>query len=225
MRSKPQTYERRLDVRALMVVADLFGRGYQQRQLVGRCEIPATGPAIIAANHTSGLDPLAIQSTCPRPITWVMTSEFYDLPSLKWFLEHVEMIRIDREAHDTKAWRQALRVLGDGRVVGVFPEGRIETERSLMPFGVGVATMALRGKADIHPVFIDGRQRRTPMLEAYLTPQTPMIAWGKPISVTAGNKRRRPQELTDELAASIRSLQETHTARRMKGRSLLGNAT
>ena len=218
----PPAFEKRLDVRSLMVLASVFGRGYQRREMPRPCPIPATGPAVIAANHTSGLDPLAIQSTCPRPIVWVMTSEFYDLPSLRWFLKHVEMIRIDRESNDAAPWRQALRVLGEGRVVGVFPEGRIERTRELMPFGVGVSTMALRGNADLFPVYLDGRQRNTPMLEAYLWPQTPMIAWGDPIRVaTDGGKRRRAKELTDDLQATIEAMRQKHEARRAKGRSVV----
>ena len=203
-----------------MGVAGLFGR-YQGRQVVGTCPVPPTGPAILASNHTSGLDPLAIQSALKRPVTWIMTSDFYDLPSLRWFLQHVEMIRIDRNASDPKPWRDALRVLSQNRVVGVFPEGRIERTPDLLPFGVGVATMALRAKADIYPVYLDGRQRNTPMLTAYLTPQTPMVVWGQPITIASGGKRRRPQALTDELYATIDALRQKHAARRAKGKSLL----
>ncbi len=95
-------FERRPDVRAMMVVAvALRQRLPPPRAGRARCMIPQTGPAVIASNHTSGLDPIMIQASCPRPITWVMTAEFYDLPSLKWFLEHVEMIRIDRTTRDT----------------------------------------------------------------------------------------------------------------------------
>ena len=222
MRDDLPSFERRLDVRALMGLAGIFGRGYQRREVVGTCQIPKSGPAVIAANHTSGLDPLAIQSACPRPITWVMTSDFYDKPALKWFLRHTQMIRIDQDAHDTGAWRQALRILGEGRIVGVFPEGRIEKTRELMPFGVGVSTMALRGNADLYPVYLDGRQRNTPMLEAYLWPQTPMVAWGEPIKVASdGGKRRRAKELTEELQATIEAMRQKHEAVRTKGRSVV----
>jgi 1-acyl-sn-glycerol-3-phosphate acyltransferase len=221
--SRPD-FERRRDFRAIWVVAGVFGRAFQRRTIVPghTCPIPLHGPAVIAANHTSGLDPIMIQSTCPRLITWVMTAEFYDLPSLNWFLKYVKMIRIDRTTRDTSAWKLALEALGRNQVVGVFPEGRIARTRDLLPFEDGVSTMASRGGSDIYPVYLDGLQRSTPMLDAYLTPQHPLVAWGRKVPIrTADDKRRKPREITAELKGRIDGLRQTHVGPRMKGRSLI----
>ncbi|MEM7806921.1 MAG: lysophospholipid acyltransferase family protein [Planctomycetota bacterium] len=217
-------FEDRLDVRVLMVLTSLFGRSWQRREVPPghACTVPLSGPAVIAANHTAGLDPIAIQSTCPRPIIWVMTAEHFDNPALRGFLTHVEMIRIDRTKRDAGAWRQALGALDRGHVVGVFPEGRIERTDDLMPFEDGLATMASRADVDIYPAYLDGRQRNTPMLSTYLMPQTPLVAWDGVVRVRdERGKRRKPRQITSDVVRAVESLKSKLEARRRKGKSLL----
>ena len=215
-------FERRRDYQAIRHFIALYGRAFQRREQHNRCPIPLTGPVLIAANHTAGLDPIAVQSTCPRPITWVMTSDFYDLPALKWFMQYTQMVRIERGANDSGAWREAMRVLGEGRVVGVFPEGRIETEDALLPFDPGIALLATRGKADIYPVYIDGRQRGAKMLSTYLQPQSPSLAWGEPVRLDdVGKGRGRLETLTAKVQEEVERLRARYPATRRAGKPLL----
>ena len=216
------TFEPRPDVRALMALVGLYGRAFHGRRVLRPCPIPATGRALIAANHTAGLDPIAIQSACPRPIVWVMTREYYDLPVLRPFLEHCEMIPIDRGGRDSAAWRSALRMLDAERLVGVFPEGRIEKTRELMPLQTGVALLAKRGRADLYPVYVDGLQRGVDMLPAYFGQQRPTIAWGEPFSPgDSGGGRGGLQAATDELRDRLLDLAQRFPSPRRRGRSML----
>lgn len=200
----------------------LYGRAYQQLHQHTPCPLPPRGPALIAANHTAGLDPSIIQAACTRRIMWLMTREFYDLPQLQWFFRWTDMIPIQVSGRDSRAWREAIRQLRLGRIVGVFPEGRIERRRELMPFQTGVALLAIRGEANIYPVYVDGRQRNSAMLHSYLVPQHPSIAWGQPISVARTNPNRQTlRALTDQLEARMRHLQDRYPAPRRRGKSLL----
>lgn len=218
-----EAYEQRADFRAIKAFVGLYGRAFQQRRVLAPCTVPATGPALIASNHTSGLDPIMIQSTCPRPIVWIMTREYYDLPVLRPFLEYVQMVPIDRGGRDSRAWRDALRMLKKGRVVGVFPEGRIEKTKDLLPFQTGVALLAVRGGVDIYPVYLDGLQRQTDMLKTYLEPQHPTVAWGErlPVDKSLGSDRVTLQRLTDELTARVLAIKGSFSSIRRKGRSIL----
>ena len=218
-----EAYEYNKGFRAIHGFVGLYGRAFQRRKVLTPCPIPARGPALIASNHTAGLDPIMIQSTCPRPIVWIMTREYYDLPALRPFLSWVQMIPIDRGGRDSKAWREALRMLKKGRVVGVFPEGRIEKTPDLLPFQSGVAMLAIRGKADFYPVYLDGRQRKVDMLQTYLQPQSPSVAWGEPMPVERGlpSDRETLQRVTDELQARVEALRQSHRSPRRRGRSIL----
>jgi 1-acyl-sn-glycerol-3-phosphate acyltransferase len=220
----PTAFEQRTDIRLLQGVVGLYGRAFHRRTLGRACRLPAHGPAVVAANHTAGLDPVVIQSTCPRPIIWIMTREFYDLPVLKPFLKHVRMIPIDRGGRDSRAWREALRILGEGGVVGVFPEGRIEKSRQLLPLQNGVALLARRGRADLFPVYLDGLQRNTDMLRTYLTPQHPHISWGpcvKAGGTGARSERRDLDTVTAQLDCELRTLADEHPAPYVKGHPML----
>lgn len=200
----------------------LYARAFHQLHQHTRCPIPHSGPALIAANHTSGLDPAIIQAACPRRIHWLMTREFYDMPHLQWFFTWTRMIPIERAARDSKAWREAIRQLRLGRVVGVFPEGRIERQRQQFPFQPGVALLAIRGASDLFPVYLDGLQRDTPMLHTYIMPQHPSLAWGSPIPAARCNPNRRTlHQLTEALERRIGAMRRRYGAPRVRGRSLL----
>lgn len=213
--------ESSLQVQVLRGVARIYGKAFQQVEAKTPCPVPASGPALVAANHTSGLDPLAIQSTCPRPIYWVMTRDYYDRPGLRWFFEWTRMIPIDRLGKDAAAWRVALRRLREGFVIGVFPEGRIETERKLLPFQPGIALLAARAGADIHPVYLDGLQRRQSMIRSFLEPQYPSVAWGEPVRVGRATGRRELAGAAERLQATMEALERQCPALRHRGRSLL----
>lgn len=125
-----------MDLYAIRHFVNLYGRAWQGRRILARCPLPSVGPAIVAANHTAGLDPAVLQSTAPRPITWIMTADFYDKPAIRWFCRYARMIRVDRASRDPGAWREAIKVLKEGRIVGVFPEGRIERTGELLPLSL-----------------------------------------------------------------------------------------
>lgn len=222
MRNEPDIRSRRWDYRLVFGLTRIYGLGYHQLHQHTPCPIPREGPALIVSNHTAGLDPTLIQAACPRPIVWLMTREFYDLPRMRWFFEWSRMIPIDVAGHDSRAWREAIRALKQGLVVGVFPEGRIERERSLLPFQTGVSLLALRGGATFYPVYLDGLQRNTPMLETYLLPQYPSVAWGPPLA-TRGIRttRNNLERLTSELQGRVAELEARYPSPRRRGKSLL----
>ena len=87
--------------------------------------LPRSGPAIVVANHVSGLDPLLLVSASRRPLRFIVAREQYRRPELKWLLRAMGCIPVDRERQPQKALRHALRSLREGEVVALFPEGRI----------------------------------------------------------------------------------------------------
>jgi 1-acyl-sn-glycerol-3-phosphate acyltransferase len=149
----------------------LFARVYHRLDVLSPCQLPRTGPAILVCNHTSPTDPLFIQAVCLRPIVWMMAKEYYDLPGMNWVYRQIEAIPVARSGRDMAATREALRALKHGRILGIFPEGKIEPAHDLLPFQTGIALLAAKAKAEIFPTYLDGTQRGKSMVDSVLRPQ------------------------------------------------------
>jgi len=203
---KPRT-EDRLGIRLLHLADKLLARVWHHTIVRKRSPLPDKGPAILVCNHTSGLDPLLIQSVVPRVIVWMMAKEYYDIKALTWVFKMIEAIPVDRFARDAASVRAALRQLKDGRILGVFPEGRIERTRDLLPFQTGVALLAIRTGVTVYPAFLDGTQRNKSMLGGILWPNRATLAFGPPVEFDRSSTSRENLELaTHKIKAAVQAL-------------------
>jgi 1-acyl-sn-glycerol-3-phosphate acyltransferase len=183
-----------------------FTSRYHDLRVLTPCPIPEAGGAIIACNHTSSLDPVPLQAACPRMITWMMAREYANLPGLRWFLRAIEPILVERSGRDMAATRAALRALKDGKILGLFPEGRIETSHDLLEFQTGVALLAMKARVPVYPAYLDGDQRRKGMVEALLVPQRMTLAFGPAVDIDYDAEGRegleaQTQRIRDAVAA------------------------
>src|SRR5205085_12238104 len=111
----------------LVTVGVLFRAGIRLR-VVGVDRIPPAGPAILAANHVSPLDPIAVALAAARrgrTIRYLTASEAYDIPVIGWGLRRFRQIPIRRGARDRAAVEDAASVIRNGALAGIFPEGRL----------------------------------------------------------------------------------------------------
>jgi 1-acyl-sn-glycerol-3-phosphate acyltransferase len=188
--------------RALHACDRLFARIYHRLDVLSPCRLPRQGPAILVCNHTSPMDPIFIQSVCPRPIVWMMAKEYYELTGLNWIYRQVEAIPVARSGRAMAATRDAMRALKNGRILGVFPEGKIELTRQLLPFQTGISLIAAKANAEIFPAYLDGTQRGKSMVAAVLRPQHARIAFGPGLGKKIDSDSREALE-----QATIRSQQ------------------
>lgn len=89
----------------------------------GAENVPLTGGLLVAANHISNLDPPLLGVALPRPVSYMAKKELFELPVLGQVLPRLHAFPVDRQAGGTAALRAALRLIKDGRCVGIFPEG------------------------------------------------------------------------------------------------------
>lgn len=120
-------------------------------------ELPEQGPAILVANHISGLDPLLLIAASPRPLRFIIAAEQYHRFGFTWLFHAVGCIPVDREGRPERAFRAALKALEEGEVVALFPHGTIhldnEPPRRLKPGAVRLAQLA---RCPITPVRLEG---------------------------------------------------------------------
>lgn len=206
----PGRPEDRLAIRLLQAFDVCFARIYHRVNVVSPQRLPKQGPAILICNHISGLDPMLIQSVCPRLIVWMMAREYYEIPVLKSIFRTVEAIPVDRGGRDLAATRSALRALEAGRLLGVFPEGRIEKTRDLLPFQTGVALMAVKAGVPVYPVYLDGTQRGKTMPQAFAYPNVAAIAFGPEVGFDRSSTSKEVlQAATDRFVEAIQRLKTT----------------
>lgn len=179
-RSRP---ENRPIIRLLQAVDVCYARIFHRLEVRTPCPLPREGPAILVCNHTSGLDPMLVQSVCPRLITWMVAKEYVELPVLRWVFRTIRVIPVDRSGRDIAATRAAMRALKDGRVLGVFPEGRIETNHDLLPFQTGAAMMAIKMDVPVFPAYLDGTQRGEEILASFLSRSLATLTFGPAVTL------------------------------------------
>ena len=133
-------------------------RHFQKLRVDGLEHVPSTlGPngLLIVSNHVAGLDPVAIQSTTPFPIRWLMSAEMM-VPSLAWMWRRLRIIPVCFDSRDASALKTAIAHLAEGGVLGIFPEGAIERPpRQLRPFSGGLRLILARSKAPVLVAAID----------------------------------------------------------------------
>lgn len=185
----------------------IFTRCYHHVEVLSPPQIPKSGSAILISNHISGLDPLVIQSALNRPVAWMMAREYYEIGGLRWLFELIEAIPVERSGKDLAAMRAALRALESGRVLGVFPEGRIEVSRDLLPFQTGVALMAVKTDAPVYCCAVEGTSRGREMRQAFSKRCDVKLTFGPEVQIDRSlSTRENLQRVTSSLEAEVGSL-------------------
>jgi 1-acyl-sn-glycerol-3-phosphate acyltransferase len=118
--------------------------------------LPPTGPFVLVANHQSILDPIFIQSNCPRPVhTLTKSTQFSRFP-FRWLLPRILALPARRYRVDAQVVRMILRRLAQGEVVGIYPEGERTWDGALQPLRRGTVRVLLRAGVPVVPCGISG---------------------------------------------------------------------
>lgn len=105
----------------------LFCYRYHRLNVLGM-RLPKSGPAIVVANHVSGLDPMLLLASARRPLRFIIAREEYERFGLNWLFRAIGCIPVDRKRRPEQALREALRCLRQGEVVALFPHGKIHLD-------------------------------------------------------------------------------------------------
>ena len=192
----PKRPEDRIPIQAMRAIDTVFARVYHALTIAAPARLPRWGGGILVCNHVSSVDPLLLQSASPqRLIIWMMAKEYMHLPVLSWCFRTLGVIPVDRGGHDASSLRAALRALRDGRILGIFPEGRInEHGDDLLPFHTGAALMAIKAGVPVYPAYQDGTQRGQDMWAACLRRQRAAVAFGPPVQFDRSSTSRENLE-------------------------------
>ena len=170
----------------------------------GPCTVPRTGPVIVAANHTVSIDPLLLLASCPhRLIGFMAAREYYYLPVVEHLLERVDGIPVNRDGRDLPSTRAAIDHLRRGRVLGIFPEGRIAGPGIDLQPKKGVALLALRSRAVVVPAYISGTRWFPGVVRPFFRRHRARVRFGKPIDLSTYQEPPYSRETQRKVAELI----------------------
>ena len=132
--------------------------------------IPAHGPAILASNHLSFSDSFFLPLVCPRRITFLAKADYFNGRGIKGFFTRmfftgVGQVPIDRSGGSASddAIATGMRILGEGKLLGIYPEGTRSPDGRLYRGKTGVARMALEAGVPVIPVAMIDTDRIQPI--------------------------------------------------------------
>lgn len=172
-----------------------------------RCPFLDARPALIVVNHRSPLDPLFITADVDnnRPLGFMMAREYYDVRGLRFINTSQECIPVARDGKDLAATRAALRRLQEGKILGIFPEGGINTGPGLRPGNPGVAWLALRSRAPVYPIYIENAPAAESMVKPFFQFQRVRVNYGDPIDLSAYYDLKPTDAVLEEVTALLMS--------------------
>nr|WP_306986750.1 lysophospholipid acyltransferase family protein [Streptomyces canus] len=193
--------------------------GLWKPRVLGAWRMPATGPAILAVNHSHIIDGPMVMGVSPRPTHFLIKKEAFIGP-LDPFLTAIGQVKVDRSVADRGAITRALDVLKAGGVLGIFPEGT-RGEGDFASLRAGLAYFAVRSGAPVVPVAVLGSSEKPGRLIKGLPPLRSRVdvVFGDPFEAGDGSGRRTRKAL-DEATERIQKQLSAHleNARRLTGR-------
>lgn len=183
----------------------------------GAANVPATGGAILAANHLSFADWLFMPLAIDRRVTFVAKSDYFTGEGLKgWaqrrFFAGTGQVPVDRSGGRASegALRAGIRVLERGDLFGIFPEGTRSHDGRLYKGRTGVARIALEAQVPVIPVGVIGTDVIAPPGKVISKVISPTVKFGKPLDFSRyegmSEDRFILRSVTDEIMYAIMEL-------------------
>jgi 1-acyl-sn-glycerol-3-phosphate acyltransferase len=190
------------------VIFTIFYKILFRNEVKGKHNIPEAGGVIIAANHLSYLDPPLIGISMKRQAYYMAKESLFKNPLIGWFVRSFS-IPVDRESPKPSTIKEAVKLLKDGKVLVLFPEGGRSKDGDIGGGKRGVAMIAAMSKAPVVPTLIEGTDRALPKGARFLSPAKVRITFGKPMKIKSDESTRDYQNrLTEEIMERIRQLKK-----------------
>jgi len=155
---------------------------------------PREGKIILYSNHISALDPVLIGCIVPRQIYFMAKMELFKNPILGAIIRALGAIPVKRGTADLSAIKHSLRILSQGKVFGIFPEGTRNKSGKLQAFSHGIASIAHKSKANILPIAIVGQ---------YKPFRSITVRIGKPINFSEYFQEKTNTEILEKMSVSM----------------------
>jgi 1-acyl-sn-glycerol-3-phosphate acyltransferase len=179
-------------------------------RVYGQDNIIEDGPALLAMNHQSFLDPPFAGISCKREVFYLARKTLFDIPVLGPIIRRLNVIGVDRDGSDVAALKAVIRVLKSGGCTIVFPEGTRTRDGNLQPARAGAGFIIAKTLAPVVPMRIFGAYEAFPRDSKFPHPSPVTVVVGQPMRFTAaevaGDPRIVFQRLSEQVMEKIAAL-------------------
>ncbi|MEP6936956.1 MAG: lysophospholipid acyltransferase family protein [Chthoniobacterales bacterium] len=184
-------------------LAALLARLFFRLRILHRERMIEQGPAILAMNHQSYLDPPIAGIATKRAIFFLARRTLLDVPVLRWLLPKLNVIPVDQEGNDRSALKALIRVLKAGEGTLVFPEGSRTPDGNLQPALPGLGLVIAKTLAPVVPMRIFGAYDALPRNGDRLRFRPITLVIGEPIFFTAADLDGKGKDLYQRLSQRV----------------------
>ena len=167
-------------------------------ELKGRENIPQKGAAILCSNHLGELDMFFIGYRIKRLVHWMAKEELFKVPVIGFILRRVGAFPIKRGKGDIDSIKTAIRLLEEGHIVGIYPEGTRTRGRAEKKANVkrGAVLLALKVNVPVLPVAVE---------TSYKPFSKVKVVFGKPYELDLDREKKYTNEEMLEITKGIMS--------------------
>jgi len=180
----------------------------------GLRNVPGSGPVIIASNHLSFSDSIFMPLVVPRKVTFLAKSEYFTSPGPKGLLKKLTFIALGQVPVDRSGGRRSeaalitgLKVLAEGKCLGIYPEGTRSPDGRLYKGRTGIARLAIESGAPIIPVAMFNTEKIQPTGTVVPKVMRVEMIFGEPMYFEGDSTDLLYlRDVTDKIMATIQSL-------------------
>lgn len=179
--------------------------------------VPASGPVILAANHTSFLDPPLVGLPLARPLSYLARKSLFRNWLIGAVLRSWQVVPVDRDGAGAAGLKAILNRLRQGHAVLLFPEGTRSPDGRLQPARSGIGLAIIKSECPVVPVRVFGTYEAWGRHYRFPRPRRIAVAYGEPLDFTALRREAKTaskerlkaiyQEAADTVMAAIARLQ------------------
>lgn len=195
----------------------LIYRFYFRWRVFNAGRVPSSGPVILAANHTSFVDPPLVGAALDRDISYLARESLFRFPGIGALLRSWNSVPVDRDGGGAGGLRAILdRLLAGGGII-LFPEGTRSQDGKLQPARSGVGLVVIKSTAPVVPVRVFGTYEAYGRHHKLPRPRQIMVKFGEPMDFSALRREAKTctkarlkeiyQEVANQLMAEIAKLQ------------------
>jgi 1-acyl-sn-glycerol-3-phosphate acyltransferase len=180
----------------------------------GLRHVPGSGPVIIASNHLSFSDSIFMPLVVPRKVTFLAKSEYFTSPGPKGLLKKLTFIALGQVPVDRSGGRRSeaalitgLKVLAEGKCLGIYPEGTRSPDGRLYKGRTGIARLAIESGAPIIPVAMFNTEKIQPTGTVVPKVMRVEMIFGEPMYFEGDSTDlQHLRDVTDKIMQTIQAL-------------------